>query len=130
MSTVRLSGGFKVKRKHLAVEIGSGTLPVLATPALIGFMENIASDLTQKDLEPKRTSVGIFITMEHIKPARYKDEVRIECDLISVEKNIVTYEIEAFCRDELIGKALHKRAVIDRKTFEDKYNIFNKKRRQ
>ncbi len=121
-----LTGKFKVKKQHLAVEIGSGTIPVLGTPALIGFMENIASDLVQKDLDPHFTSVGIHLDMEHLRPSAIKSLIEIKAKIISKTEKIVKLDIEAFDKEKLVGKASHKRAIINRKEFETKYNIIKK----
>lgn len=115
-----LNGKFKVLKKHLAIEVGSGTVPVLATPALIGFMENIASDLAQKSLAPSETTVGFYIEAEHLSPTARKQEIYIHAQITGIQEKIITFQIEAHQEEKLIGKAVHKRAIINRKEFEKK----------
>lgn len=118
MNRNTMHGKFQVETHHLAIELGSGNVPVLGTPALIAFMENIASDLAQKDLAPSMTSVGIYIEMEHLKPSKINDIVEINAKITEQTEKTVSFEIEASHEGQIIGKAKHKRAVVERKKFE------------
>ena len=116
-----LNGKFQVLKEHLAIEIGSGNMPVLGTPALIGFMENIASDLIQKDLTPDLSSVGVSIEMNHIKASQLDDVIIIHAKITKRKNKTVCYKIEAFNEEnDLLGKAKHKRIIVNRKNFEAK----------
>ena len=119
----KLNGKFKVLKKHLAVEVGSGTLPVLSTTSMIAFMEGISTDLAQKFLSPDSTTVGIFLEVEHIRPCNKGVEITVHSEITEVAGKVVTFKIEAYYQELLIGKAKHKRAVINRKDFEEKYGI-------
>jgi len=119
----KLTGKFKVLKRHLAVEVGSGTLPVLSTPSMISFMEGISTDLAQKFLTPDKTTVGIYLEVEHMRPCKRGVEVLIHAEITEASEKLVSFKIEAYSNDMLIGKAKHKRAVINRKEFEEKYKI-------
>lgn len=119
----KMTVSFIVERQHLAIEIGSGTIAVLGTPALIGFMETVANRLVQKDLSPDTTSVGIFIEMEHLYPCKIGEKVEVQATITTKTEKIVELEIVASCNEKIIGKAKHKRAIIIRKQFLEKYNI-------
>ena len=47
MSEKILSRTIKVEEENLAVAMGSGSLMVLATPAVVALMENAAAELAQ-----------------------------------------------------------------------------------
>ncbi len=118
-----MSGKFHVKKENLAIEIGSGNLAVLGTPALIAFMENIASDLVQKDIPPNQSSVGVKMDMAHLGPSRLDAEIKINCKISKKKGQSIYFHIEAYDNNKLVGKAKHTRVIIDRKNFLAKYDI-------
>ena len=58
MSEKALSKTLKVEEENLAISMGSGSLMVLATPAVVALMENAAAELAQNELA---NLVTIFI---------------------------------------------------------------------
>lgn len=108
---------FTVKKSETAQAVGSGGLPVLSTPHMIAYMENTAMNLMQTGLNEGDTSVGIEINVNHLAPTAVDKEVIIKVEEIEQNKKIVTYKIEALVDEELIGKAVHKRAVVNEEQF-------------
>lgn len=108
---------FTVKESETAQAVGSGGLPVLSTPHMIAYMENTAMNLMQTGLNEGDTSVGIEINVNHLAPTAVDKEVIIKVEEIEQNKKIVTYKIEALVDEELIGKAVHKRAVVNEEQF-------------
>ena len=51
-----------------AQAMGSGALPVLATPALAAMMEQAAWESVQPYLEPDQATVGSALRLEHKSP--------------------------------------------------------------
>ena len=51
-----------------AQAMGSGALPVLATPALAAMMEQAAWESVQPYLEPDQATVGSALHLEHKSP--------------------------------------------------------------
>ncbi|MDE7096623.1 MAG: dihydrolipoamide acyltransferase, partial [Muribaculaceae bacterium] len=65
--------------QHLTAKaIGSGDLPVLATPAMIALMENAAMLAVAPHLAATDTTVGGFMECSHLKPTAMGDEVEAE----------------------------------------------------
>ncbi|HCL56233.1 MAG TPA: diaminopimelate epimerase [Spirochaetia bacterium] len=115
---------FKVEEIHLASRIGSGTLDVLGTPALIGFMEKTASSYAKTLVSQEKTTVGTKIEMEHLKPSKLDDEIEIEIFPENINDKTMFFKITAYCHSEIVGKASHTRAVIDILKFKEKNNLF------
>ncbi|MDE6379900.1 MAG: dihydrolipoamide acyltransferase, partial [Muribaculaceae bacterium] len=73
--------GLKHRSKFIVVQhltakaIGSGDLPVLATPAMIALMENAAMLAVAPHLADTDTTVGGFMECSHLKPTAMGDEV-------------------------------------------------------
>ncbi|MFC2338157.1 MAG: thioesterase family protein, partial [Negativicutes bacterium] len=52
--------------QHTAQALGSGSLPVLGTPAMTALMEKAATNLAQELLPEGWTSVGTALNIEHL----------------------------------------------------------------
>lgn len=108
---------FLVEDRHSASQMGSGDLEVLSTPSMIAFMENVAKELAEEKLEPGETTVGIDLNVQHIKATALGKNVRIEATVTDLKKTILFYDIEAYEEENLIGKATHKRAIVNASKF-------------
>ncbi len=86
---------------------------VLSTPCLLGLMENACIQATDGNLPDGYTSVGYAVDgLRHIAPTSVGGRVTVRAALTEVDRNRLTYEIEAHEGGKPIGKATHKRAVI------------------
>ena len=86
---------------------------VLSTPHLLGLMENASIKATDEHLPEGYTTVGYAVNgLRHIAPTSIGGVVTVRSVLTEVDRNRLTYEIEAHEGDKPIGKATHKRAVI------------------
>lgn len=117
-----LTLNFLVKEEHSAANIGSGLLDVLASPALIAFMEQTALTLLQADLTEEQSQVGIEVHLNHLAATPIGREISVLAVLVEQYKRIYSFEISAYDGDILIGKATHKRAIVDTEPFLAKIN--------
>ena len=86
---------------------------VLSTPHLLGLMENASIKATDAHLPEGYTTVGYAVDgLRHIAPTSVGSRVRVRSVLTEVDRNRLTYEIEAHEGDKQIGRAVHKRAII------------------
>jgi predicted thioesterase len=108
---------FVVQDEHTALHIGSGSLRVLATPAMIGFMEQTARDLMAERLPAGSSSVGVLVHVSHLAPTPVGAEVTARVEVLSVEKSKVTFNVQAGDAVEMVGKGQHERVVIDEGRF-------------
>ena len=93
--------------------MGRDGADVLSTPHLLGLMENASIKATDEHLAEGYTSVGYAVDgLRHIAPTNVGGRVRVRSVLTEVDRNRLTYEIEAHEGDKQIGRAVHKRAVI------------------
>lgn len=109
-----------VEEAMLARQIGSGTSLVYATPRMIALMENASMNATQEHLAEGFETVGIEIDVSHIAPTPLGMNVRAEAQLIGIEGKILTFRVTAYDEIELIGEAIHKRAIVHTERFNKK----------
>ena len=100
---------------RLAVNMGSGTLPVLATPAVAALMEKAACELVQPYLDDGITTVGTMINIEHLKATPCGAEIRAEAVLIETEGRKYVFALEAYDSAGLIAKGTHERFAVKAK---------------
>lgn len=106
-----------VEKSHAASVLGSGFLDVFATPAMIAFMENTASQVID-DLESGYTTVGIEINVKHLKASKIGEEVSCIAILTKQDKKLYEFEITVTdSSDDVIGTATHKRVAVDVEKF-------------
>lgn len=109
-----------VEREDTALEVGSGSLLVYATPCMVALMEGAACEALAPFLPEDKTSVGTQLTVSHISATPVGLEVRAEAEIIAVEKSMVTFKVSAYDEAGLIGEGTHQRAVISTQKFLDK----------
>lgn len=100
-----------------AAALGSGDVPVYATPAMIALMEQAAVNALAGALPLEKTSVGVQVQVRHLAGTPIGMAVRAEARLTSVEGRRLTFRVAAFDAREQIGEDLHERAVVDRDKF-------------
>ncbi len=106
-----------VEDKHLACTVGSGDLPVLATPMMVALMENAAMLCVQSELAEGESTVGSQISVSHIKPTALGKKVSAKATLLSREGRKLTFHVEAHDEEGLIGEGEHTRYVINKEKF-------------
>ena len=111
-----------VEEQHTAAHVGSGSLRVLATPAMIGFMERAARDLLAKHLPEGYSSVGVHVDVRHLAPTPMGSSVRVRCEVLEVDELRVNFSVEAWDAAEKIGKGRHQRVVVDEARFLKRVN--------
>lgn len=100
--------------------MGSGTLPVFATPAMVALMENTAAESVEALVGEGNTSVGTVINVKHLSADPIGVEVTCESELVEVDGRRLVFEIKVSDRDGVVGEAHHERFIIDKTRFMDK----------
>ncbi len=106
-----------VAEAQTAMAMGSGDLPVLATPAMVALMENAAMKAVAEELPEGCTTVGGLIEAQHLSPSPVGASVEATAILTEVKGRKLTFGIEAREGEKIIGKAKHIRFVVERKGF-------------
>ena len=120
--TVGMKGevGTVVEREDTALEVGSGSLLVYATPCMVALMEGAACEAIAEALGEDKTSVGIELNIQHTSATPVGLEVRAEAEVTAVDGKIITFQLKAFDEAGEIGSGTHKRAIVPVQKFLDK----------
>ena len=95
-----------------ATHMGSGSMGVFATPAMVGLIERTAMDLVQPALAENETTVGVEVHVRHLAATPLGMHVRARVELVAVEGRFLTFQAEVFDDKEKVGEGTHKRAII------------------
>ena len=116
---LRIPGGTTGEKEETVTEartaaaLESGSVPVYATPAMVALMEGAAIRALEPFLPPGHTSVGMDVSITHLRPSPIGSQVRARATVTGVEGRLVTLRVEAHQGTKRIGEGLHRRAVID-----------------
>jgi predicted thioesterase len=105
--------GLLVESSHLASSLGSGSIDVFATPAMIALMENAAQTCVAPYLPQGSVTVGTSINVRHLAATPPGLEVRARAELTEVEGRRLVFHVTASDRVDLIGEGTHERAIVD-----------------
>ena len=100
--------------------MGSGLLPVFATPAMLALMEQAAASSVQPFLPEGQGTVGTRLEVSHLAATPIGMAVRAESELIAVDRRKLRFAVRAWAGDELVGEGEHERFVIDNARFLEK----------
>lgn len=96
----------------LAVNVGSGSLEVFATPMMIMLMEKAACSCIAEYLENDETTVGTELNVKHTSASPEGSDVYAAAELIDINGRELTFKVEAFDNSGPIGSGTHKRFVV------------------
>lgn len=100
-----------------AISVGSGDMPVLATPMLLALMENAAMSAVKEELPEGCTTVGGYISSSHLKPSKIGEVVKAEAEVTKVEGKKIEFKVAAYSGETLLGEGTHLRFIVEREKF-------------
>lgn len=103
-----------------AIAVGSGNMPVLATPMMMALMENAAMLAVEEELPEGCTTVGGYIESSHLKPSKIGDTVKAIAEVTKVDGKKIEFKVAAYSGDTLLGEGTHLRFVVNRERFMSK----------
>ena len=98
----------------------SGTLDVLATPALTELVERCCWESIVEYLDEGQTTVGTRLVLHHNAPTPMGMAVRCESVLTSVDRRALSFQVRAFDAAGEIATAEHDRFIVVAQRFQAK----------
>lgn len=106
-----------VSPANTASAVGSGLLPVFATPSMIALMENAAVNAVQSALEEGQGTVGTHMDVSHDAATPVGMAVYAEAELTAVDGRKLIFAVRAFDQAGPIGGGVHERFIITNDRF-------------
>ena len=107
----------RVSAENTAKTMGSGTLEVFATPALVALAEKTCWMSVADALGEGNGSVGTKLELEHTAPTPVGMTVTCESELTAVEGRKLVFKVSLYDEKGPVGGGTHERFVI----FEEKF---------
>ena len=103
-----------------AKHIGSGTVPVLATPMMIALMEKTCRLSVKPYLEEGQETVGTHVNVSHDSATPEGMTVWCESEVVEIDRRKITFRVVVYDKDGIVGQGMHERFIIDENRFRDK----------
>ncbi len=102
---------------NTAAAMGSGDMPVFATPAMAALMENAAMKAVEGALPEGAATVGTAISISHVKASPVGARITASAELVEVDGRRLVFTVRAWDERGTIGEGSHTRFVVDRGRF-------------
>lgn len=100
-----------------AIALGSGDVPVLATPRLVAWCEAATVEAAAAALPPGKTTVGSRVEFDHLGPSAVGAEVTVTARLTAVRARTLDFSVEAIEEGRTVGRGTIRRVLVDREQF-------------
>ena len=109
-----------VSEAMTAAQVGSGDVPVLATPVVLSLVERAAVSSVAGKLPKGSTSVGASVELSHLAPTPVGARIQAHTRLEHVEGDRrLTFSFSVTDPAGEVAAGTHVRVIVDRKRFED-----------
>lgn len=116
-----------VTEANTAFAVGSGSLKVYATPAMLALMEKAACEAIATILNEGETTVGTNLNVNHLSATPVGMQVSATAELISHEGRKFVFKVTACDESGIIGEGTHERFTVLSQRFTEKtYSKLNK----
>jgi predicted thioesterase len=106
-----------VEEADTAMKLGSGDVPVLATPRMLALAEQATIQAVAGALDPGQTSVGTKVVLEHLAGSLVGAHVEITAELTEVDGRRLVFGFTARDRHTTVAVGTIERVVVDRERF-------------
>ena len=114
MVSPKITPGLKGQRQTLVCEHNvAGHVDKFSTPSMISLMEQAAIATVHEFLEEGQTSVGFEVNIRHLAPADIGATIIAHAELTELDRNRLTFRVEAYDGEKKIGEGTHRRAIIE-----------------
>ncbi len=106
--------------EHTAPRVGSGLVPVLATPVMINVIEAAALAAVERLLPAGHQSLGIHLDVRHFAATPVGMRIRATAELVAIDGRTLEFRVEAHDAKEPIGGGTHRRVVVNVARFDQR----------
>ena len=120
MTAKTVTKEYTITEEMLAEKVGSGSLPVLATPVVAALFEGAAAELAQGFLAEGLTTVGTEITVHHTAPTPCGAKITVEAELTEQTGRMFRFRLTASDEAGQIADGTHERVSVKAERFTEK----------
>ena len=106
-----------VTEEKTAKAMGSGELPVYATPAMIALIEKTAWMSVAGELEEGQGTVGTKLAVEHVSASPLGAHITCKTTLVGVDRRRLLFSVEVSDDAGIIGQGTHERFIVENEKF-------------
>ena len=106
-----------VTDNNTALSVGSGSLAVYATPAMLALIEKAACEALNGILDEAETTVGTLLNVKHIAATPVGMKVSATAELIERDGRRLVFKVEANDECGRIGEGIHERFIVNSEKF-------------
>jgi predicted thioesterase len=106
-----------VTDNNTALSVGSGSLAVYATPAMLALIEKAACEALNGILDEAETTVGTLLNVKHIAATPVGMKVSATAELIERDGRRLVFKVEANDECGKIGEGIHERFIVNSEKF-------------
>jgi predicted thioesterase len=107
----------RVTPDTFATRWGNPGVEVLATPVVVGWLEDAAIRALQPYLEPGQGSVGTMVSMKHLAATPAGMTVRAMATVKVVDGRRILFSVEAHDEKEKVAEGEHERFIVNMAKF-------------
>lgn len=127
MENIKATVNETVCENNTALSVGSGSLKVYATPAMLALIEKAACVALESILNEGETSVGTLLNVKHLAATPVGMQVFATAELIERDGRKLVFNVSASDECGLIGEGIHERFIVYSEKFTEKtYSKLNK----
>lgn len=110
----------EVTEADTALAVGSGDVPVLATPRLVALCEQASCDALRPQLAPGQTSVGFRVEITHLVPVLVGSRVVAAAAFERVDGKRIVFNVTVSDKCGLVAAGKVVRVLVDTEAFMEK----------
>ena len=106
-----------------AEAVGSGDVPVLATPRLLAWAEEATLAVLAGRLNPASTTVGVAVALRHLEASTVGRTVVLTAELAEIDDEVLKFDVSAHdTSGRVLATGTVTRMVVDRARFAARAN--------
>ena len=102
-----------VGTRDTAPHVGSGKIKVLATPVMVGLMEEASLNAVEGLLPQGYQTVGTRLDITHVAATPVGLHVTARAELVKIDGRRLTFRIWADDERDRIGEGTHERIIVE-----------------
>ena len=123
MENIKATVNEVVTEQNTALSVGSGSLKVYATPAMLALIEKAACEAVSTLLNEGETTVGTLLNVKHLAATPIGMKVSATAELAERDGRKFVFNVTAYEECGIIGEGTHERFLVFSEKFTEKtYN--------